>query len=852
MVAGMTGPSHQRVAASGKFLRLGADKFVVRGVTYGPFAPDAAGVTFPDGQRIRGDIERIASLGCNVIRVYDLPTRELIDACASNGIRLLVTVPWTQHVDFFHDRVAGEGAERAVREAVRLCRQYEPVMGYLVANEIESTLVRWMGPAKVSHFIEKLIDIARREDGRSLFAYPNYPSTEYLRPRNADFVAFNVYLESARAFGRYLERLQNLAGEKPLIISEFGIDVKSQGAQRQADTYAWHWAEVAAAGASGSVWFSYTDDWHRGDAEVLDWEFGMVTRDRREREICGVVRRWCKPGGMLEKLTRASSGPRVSVVVCTYNGTRTLRDCLSSLRRLRYPDYEAILVDDGSGDGVAAIARDFPEVRYIRQEHAGLSAARNRGAQEATGDIIAYTDDDCVVDEDWLHHLSARIARGNFAAVGGPNVPPAPKSLVQACVAAAPGGPSHVLLSDREAEHIPGCNLAVYRSAFEAIGGFRPEFVAAGDDVDFCWRLQDAGMKIGFSPAAMVWHYRRARVSDYFRQQRGYGKAEALLMRRHPGRFGAVGGARWVGVVYPPAGGIPVVLGGAPRIYQGLFGHAPFQRIYGGDIYEVGYMVSSPHWLGMGLLFAVGGMLSPWLAIAGAAMILANVVQALQLARVAEIAEPWDGPAGRFCLVALTWLQPLVRGWARYFSGLGYTRLNRNLPEWPRVTLWPRKSRLRLRVTESFWNEAGKTRDALFEPLARDLAAAGWECVPGHGWERWDLEIRRPSRLWSVRLGSVTEYHGGGKCLTRVRLYTVGTSLFGLTRNVILVAALLAGLFGGWAALLAVLAVLAGFLLTALAGGGLMLLSLRGRVRRVAAETGVAGNGEPAGGTLNV
>ena len=79
-----------------------------------------------------------------------------------------------------------------------------------------------------------------------------------------------------------------------------------------------------------------------------------------------------------------------------------------------------------------------------------------------------------------------------------PNVSPPAQNWVQACVAAAPGGPSHVLLTDTVAEHIPGCNMAFYRWAFENVGGFDPEYRKAGDDVDFCWRIQQAG---GSSPS---------------------------------------------------------------------------------------------------------------------------------------------------------------------------------------------------------------------------------------------------------------------------------------------------------------------------------------------------------------
>jgi GT2 family glycosyltransferase len=78
----------------------------------------------------------------------------------------------------------------------------------------------------------------------------------------------------------------------------------------------------------------------------------------------------------------------------------------------------------------------------------------------------------------------------------------------------SPGGPAHVMLTDRLAEHIPGCNMAFYKWALEEIGGFDPAFRKAGDDVDVCWRLQQNGYRLGFSPAGFVWHYRRATARD--------------------------------------------------------------------------------------------------------------------------------------------------------------------------------------------------------------------------------------------------------------------------------------------------------------------------------------------------
>ena len=204
--------------------------------------------------------------------------------------------------------------------------------------------------------------------------------------------------------------------------------------------------------------------------------------------------------------------PKVSVVVASYNGARTLKPCLESLTRLAYPDYEVILVDDGSTDSTPEIAREFPGVRCIRQDNHGLSVARNTGIAAATGEIVAFTDSDCRADEDWLYYLVGDLLSGQWAGIGGHNFLPPDDSSVAAAVMASPGGPAHVMLTDREAEHLPGCNMAFYKWALEEIGGFDPVFRKAGDDVDVCWRLQERGFKLGFSPAGFVWHYRRSTV----------------------------------------------------------------------------------------------------------------------------------------------------------------------------------------------------------------------------------------------------------------------------------------------------------------------------------------------------
>ena len=155
--------------------------------------------------------------------------------------------------------------------------------------------------------------------------------------------------------------------------------------------------------------------------------------------------------------------------------------------------------------------------------------ARNVGMHAALGEIIAYTDSDCVADPHWLTLMVGAMTANGFDACGGPNYAPHEEGRTEACVSASPGAPSHVLTAEDRAEHLAGCNMVFRKAVLQQIGGFDPQFTAAGDDVDICWRALDAGFVLGFCPAAFVWHFRRNTVKAYYGQQRGYGKAEAML-----------------------------------------------------------------------------------------------------------------------------------------------------------------------------------------------------------------------------------------------------------------------------------------------------------------------------------
>ncbi len=444
------------------------------------------------------------------------------------------------------------------------------------------------------------------------------------------------------------------------MLTEFGVDSIREGEDGQRGILSWQVRTAFEAGVAGTCVFAWTDEWFTGGHLVEDWAFGLVDRERRPKPSLAEVERTYS-GPLPPPLPRY---PRVSVVVCAYNAERTMDACLASLEVLNYPDYEVIVVNDGSRDRTLEIAESYPYCRIISQPNKGLSVARNVGAEAATGEIVAYTDSDCVADPDWLTYLVAKMEAGGLAACGGPNFPPPEDSLVPAAVAVAPGGPTHVLLSDEVAEHIAGCNMAFRRETLLGLGGFDPVYRAAGDDVDICWRFQDAGHAIGFSPAAMVWHFRRNTVKAYCNQQRGYGKAEALVYSKHPFRFNLFGQAKWLGRIYGDLS-TSLLLSRRPVIYSGVFGRGLFQTLYEPPSSLTAFLPLTFEWSAAALVLALGAVVGGgwwWLL---TVPLLVTWAMCVNGARKAPIDPRFTGLKARALVALLIYLGPLLRGWER-------------------------------------------------------------------------------------------------------------------------------------------------------------------------------------------
>lgn len=749
------------IVARGKFFLRGDDKFFLKCVCYGPFAPGENGAEFPARQVVRRDFALLREMGANALRTFTVPPQWLLDLAAAHDLVVLVGLPWTQHVCFLDQPHVMADIRTAIATGVRSCEHHPAVFAYLIGNEIPGDVVRWHGPDRVREFVEELYCLAKEVDGDSLVSYANFPPTEYLDLDFLDFTSFNVYLHRERDFRRYLSRLQNLAGDKPLVLTEFGLDSLREGQDGQASGLAWQIRAAFELGCAGTTVFAWTDDWFTGGFQVEDWAFGLVDARRNPKPAFHAVQRLFQ----MPLPPPVPNPPKISVVICAYNAERTMDACLASVRGLRYPNYEVIVVNDGSTDRTLEIAERYSEARVISQPNRGLSAARNVGLEAATGEIVAYTDSDCVVDPDWLTYLAHRFVHDGYVAVGGPNLPPPEKSRTEACVAASPGGPTHVLLDDEVAEHIPGCNMAFRKSALTRVEGFDPIFRAAGDDVDLCWRLQNEGHVIGFSPAALVWHHRRNTVRAYLKQQMGYGAAETLLYVKHPYRFNRLGQSKWLGRIYGDLA--QSIFSRRPVVYYGTFGRAMFQTLYEAPASVITVLPFTLEWNLIAFVLLMGAAIANRYLLLGAVPLLVALASAAATAWRVKVDPRYDDWRSRLLVAGLTYLGPLARSLQRYRWRLRETgrieRIQFAAPSQRPCVKW-----LARRFTLAYWSGDGKEKEHLLQGVMEFLVPRKYTIAVGQGWNEWDIEVS--GRAWTRAMVMVSvENHGGPKRLLRVR-----------------------------------------------------------------------------------
>jgi GT2 family glycosyltransferase len=227
----------------------------------------------------------------------------------------------------------------------------------------------------------------------------------------------------------------------------------------------------------------------------------------------------------------------VSVIIPVHNEAKTLEDCLRSLEQQsrQHQDLEIIVVDDGSTDATPDLVRHFPQVRLLRQEQQGPAAARNNGARAARGEIILFTDGDCIPLENWLEEMLQPLQQlPDLVGVKGAYVT-RQKSLTARFVQLEYEDKYDRMAKFPFIDFIDTYSAGYRRENFMAVGGFDQEFpVACAEDVELSFRLAGLGYKMVFNPMARVIHRHPEKLWVYLGKKFKFAYWRILSLKKNP------------------------------------------------------------------------------------------------------------------------------------------------------------------------------------------------------------------------------------------------------------------------------------------------------------------------------
>jgi len=243
----------------------------------------------------------------------------------------------------------------------------------------------------------------------------------------------------------------------------------------------------------------------------------------------------------------------ISVVIPAYNSAKTITEAIKGVfTQTITEEMELIIVDDGSTDATAQIIKSFPKVKYFYQGNAGPAAARNRGARESKGDIIFFTDSDCVPHNDWIEGIRRYFSDPKIAVVSGTYDLVEGSNLLAKCI--------HQEIIFRHQRRMPeypksfgSYNFCIRKKVFDQVGGFDTRYrTASGEDNDLSYKILSAGHRIYFARDARVKHHHPSDVKKYLREQFNHGFWRVKMYRDHPQMMKGDDYTFWKDIAEPP------------------------------------------------------------------------------------------------------------------------------------------------------------------------------------------------------------------------------------------------------------------------------------------------------------
>lgn len=243
---------------------------------------------------------------------------------------------------------------------------------------------------------------------------------------------------------------------------------------------------------------------------------------------------------------------KVSIVIpafnCAYNIEKILTSCLNQT----YPKelLEVIVVDDGSTDNSPEIIQRFP-VKYLSQINSGPAKARNSGWKLPTGNIVCFTDADCIPDKDWISKLMVNFTQDNIGAVAGSYGVVNKGSIIASCI--------YEEIIQRHSE-MPALiqafgsyNVAIRKDILEKVGGFNEDYrYASGEDNDLAYKIVESGYKIYFAKEALVYHYFPEKIGLYLKEQFLHGSWRMKMYKEHPKMMKGDNYTNYKDIIEPP------------------------------------------------------------------------------------------------------------------------------------------------------------------------------------------------------------------------------------------------------------------------------------------------------------